>query len=729
MAVSYARAVQALYVEYFGRPADPGGLAYWAGVLERGHGDASALRAEFSGSTEYKSTYGGLDAAATVNEMYRHLFGREAEPGGLVYWADALATGKVGVDLLLETVAGSAQGADMKVLSAKVDVAGRYTEAMAAGGATSYSDQQIAAARGMLATVVDPSSAMRAMFAIGPSLSATGTDGDDTFYLPKRPAPHEPVSFNGGGGQDTLYLNFSASQVGLAWPGDTVPQRLTFSLPDSTISQHDSADWSTPAYVAIEGVESFMLRNGQVLSRADLDLVLSKLRPMQLATLAEGLYQAGFSDQAIGDGLAVIRGSGGADNMKLTAQAAYLFGDAGDDQFVAGVDAERSPHIVFGGLGVNSIDYSAASERLVVESGYSANGALQNWTSKAQVRNAGAIDQLYNIDQLTGSAYGDLFFLDSSSMLHEIDGGGGQDSASINIPLAMLDISDDGPFGLRVNSTYYTNVETFTTADGFTLAASDIMKAAGGVYANRVDVVERMLDMNLPIASSQYQIQRGTAAGDTFALGAQATLYFGGAGIDHFVAGSGKEQVSHYLMGGTDLGNSVSDAAAASGIVYANTWYSGQDYKVMGLRTVVNGNSVDYLSYVNRITGSAFDDRFYVALSDSPQDNPSMIDGGAGIDTLVLTASFETHDIYKTASGGLRYGDLAEVRDIERIVNSAGLTASMADLLKALDTFDGGHARLDDVFKKMQELGMTVTQDHEHHGLAPVVGVPPPEVA
>lgn len=726
--VLHARAVQALYVAYFGRPADPAGLAHWAGVLAQHHGDLGAIRAGFSGSSEYRATYSGLDAAATVNEMYRHLFGREAERDGLAYWSQALAAGAVSIDLLLETMAGSAQGSDLAALTAKVDVADRFTQALATSGRSgSYDAAQIAAAKALLATVTDAASAARAIQSIEASTPPVGTDGDDTFYLLQRPPAGEPPLFNGGNGNDKLHLGFTTSELGIAWPaGGTAPRQLSISLPDSSLAG-EAASLSRGAYFIVDGVESFVFKDGQVLSRADLDLVLAKLRPLQLATLAEGLYQAGFGDMAIGGGTAVVRGTAAADTLAAGAAAAYLFGDAGDDRFVMGADAGQASHLLFGGLGNNSADYSAATGPVTVEHGYSARGVLQHWNSyESVVRNGAAVDRLFNMQALTGSAHGDAFYLDASSTLTAIDGGAGQDSATINLPLARLDILFDSRSGLELDGVVYKNVETFSTADGFTFAAADLLKVADDNFNNRSDAIDRLLDQGLPLASSVFKIERGGTVADTFTLDANATLYFGGSGADNFIAGSGKEKVTHYLMGGMDLGNSVSYAAAAGAIVYANTWYEGKDVRIAGLRTVINGNSVDYLSHVDRITGSSFDDRFYVELADAPKYNPSMIDGGAGIDTLVLQGSYQTHDLYKTANGGLRYGDLAEIRNVERIANSAGLGASVNDVLKTLDLFDGGHARLDDLFKKMQALGMTVTTTAPPHGFADLVGLPEP---
>jgi len=55
MATNYDAAVNSFYLAYYGRPADPAGLAYWSQALAQNNGDFSAIIDAFSTSAEATS--------------------------------------------------------------------------------------------------------------------------------------------------------------------------------------------------------------------------------------------------------------------------------------------------------------------------------------------------------------------------------------------------------------------------------------------------------------------------------------------------------------------------------------------------------------------------------------------------------------------------------------------------------------------------------------------------
>lgn len=63
MATTYHNDIQKLYVAYFGRPADPAGLAFWETQVEAANGSTAAVSAQFAASAEYKSTYAGMTSS------------------------------------------------------------------------------------------------------------------------------------------------------------------------------------------------------------------------------------------------------------------------------------------------------------------------------------------------------------------------------------------------------------------------------------------------------------------------------------------------------------------------------------------------------------------------------------------------------------------------------------------------------------------------------------------
>jgi hypothetical protein len=130
MATDYKNEVQKLYVAYFSRPADTGGLAYWSNLLATNPSGYQVISASFASSKEYHDTYAGMDNAATVNAVYEHLFNRPAEAVGLSYWTNLLNEHKITIDNVVTQIAAGAQGSDKFAYDAKVAVAGAFTARM-----------------------------------------------------------------------------------------------------------------------------------------------------------------------------------------------------------------------------------------------------------------------------------------------------------------------------------------------------------------------------------------------------------------------------------------------------------------------------------------------------------------------------------------------------------------------------------------------------------------------
>src|SRR5471030_1367862 len=167
-----ASQIQALYVAYFNRPADPIGLQFWLDKANAA-GGVAAVANGFSGSPEYTAQYpAGTSYTTIVNQIYQNLFGRPAEPAGLVYWANQLAAGTIDVGHVAYIISQSAQGADLIAVQDKVAAATAFTASLNTTAAiTSYDGSQAAAvASTWLSQVVDDSSLNAAISA--PALAA-----------------------------------------------------------------------------------------------------------------------------------------------------------------------------------------------------------------------------------------------------------------------------------------------------------------------------------------------------------------------------------------------------------------------------------------------------------------------------------------------------------------------------------------------------------------------------
>jgi hypothetical protein len=175
-AAAYGTLVQQLYIAYFGRPADTGGLANFSARLAQlgaatdiesltqayqSSAEVRALIDGFGSSAESAALYSG-DTAAFVTAIYNNVLGRGPDEEGKAFWV-----GKIDAGLLtranasLSIMAGalrntSAQGLlDAVLVNKRVSVGTNFTVALdtAAEQAAYAGDAAAAGARAMLGAV------------------------------------------------------------------------------------------------------------------------------------------------------------------------------------------------------------------------------------------------------------------------------------------------------------------------------------------------------------------------------------------------------------------------------------------------------------------------------------------------------------------------------------------------------------------------------------------------
>ena len=126
--------IQKLYVAYLGRPADPAGLAFWAGQLEQNRDTGlAAVKTALSTSAEFTSASGGLSTEQVVDQLYVGLFDRHPDAAGLMFWANMLQNGTITLADLVSTLADAAQDTDLNVLNNKIAAAEAFTAGLDTG--------------------------------------------------------------------------------------------------------------------------------------------------------------------------------------------------------------------------------------------------------------------------------------------------------------------------------------------------------------------------------------------------------------------------------------------------------------------------------------------------------------------------------------------------------------------------------------------------------------------
>ena len=81
-----------LYLAYFNRIPDYGGLSFWVNEFQSGRYTLAAISQNFATSSEFTTTYGALSNSAFVNRLYTDVLGRPADSAGAAYWTNQLDT-------------------------------------------------------------------------------------------------------------------------------------------------------------------------------------------------------------------------------------------------------------------------------------------------------------------------------------------------------------------------------------------------------------------------------------------------------------------------------------------------------------------------------------------------------------------------------------------------------------------------------------------------------------
>ncbi len=134
--------VQAVYVALFGRPADPGGLAFFNEVTQNG-ADLTPIIGTLANEPEYLRRFDGLSDEEIINAIYQSLFDRDAEPEGMAFFlsvlnpdgasplsASALTDPRDKLELIAVQILSGAQNEDLELVQCRIDAANEFTAAL-----------------------------------------------------------------------------------------------------------------------------------------------------------------------------------------------------------------------------------------------------------------------------------------------------------------------------------------------------------------------------------------------------------------------------------------------------------------------------------------------------------------------------------------------------------------------------------------------------------------------
>ena len=126
---SNAAVLEKAYIAYYGRPADPAGLAFWVDAVNK-TGSVTNMVNLFGNSDEYHNLYSHSSSTDVVTSLYQHLFNRAPEAAGLNFWASNLDAGKLTLANVAYELVNGAQSTDLTILNEKIAAATTFTAAL-----------------------------------------------------------------------------------------------------------------------------------------------------------------------------------------------------------------------------------------------------------------------------------------------------------------------------------------------------------------------------------------------------------------------------------------------------------------------------------------------------------------------------------------------------------------------------------------------------------------------
>lgn len=378
----------------------------------------------------------------------------------------------------------------------------------------------------------------------------------------------------------------------------------------------------------------------------------------------ENVIGSAYNDQITGNVVAnLLIGGDGHDT---------IIGGAGDDTLEGGMGSDY----LDGGDGIDTITYANSSAFVYVDL-----AANANWNGEA------AWDLIYNVENVTGSAYDDI--ITGNSVANLLIGGAGNDTLSGgegNDTLQGGDGDDlligglgsdalDGGAGIDTasfaGSAEFVSVDLSTNShwsgDASWDSITNVENVIGSDYADWI------------VGDSAANALTGGLGNDTLQGGAGNDTLDGGAGDDQLIGGDGDD----LLIGGA--GSDYIDGGAGTDTVS----YAGSSVWVnvdLANNNQWNGDaSWDNITNVENVIGSAYGDNI------TGSSVANLLSGGAGADTL-----------YGLAGNDTIYGD----EDDDIIIGGAGKDVlyggAGADIFKILSLSDSEVGNADTIMDFVQ---------------------------
>lgn len=498
-ASSYYSTVQKAYIAFYGRPADPSGLTYWATRIDAAGGNISSIITAFGNSAEATSLYGGVSNAVAVNNLYQQIFGRDADITGLNYYVGKLLDGSFTLVDIAQRIIDGASGGDATIVANKLTAAQSFTDAIdTAAELIGYSgDAAAVAARSWLDTVdattasvttaqstVTATLASLASGAGGASTTTAlstsvdnleGTNANDTYTAVSNTGSatwNNGDVIDGAGGTDTVSILATGTDttiVGLS-NIETVSVRL---LSDS---QLEAVDWN--------GVDTVTVASNS-LTEADLTLTNADVGSTYVVNGGHDLTISSFVNASASTFATVVNNAGSATSdatvfalAGATGSVANITVAASGTNFVRFDATAGASAITISGAGTLYATGVESTVTTVNASAYAGSLTLNLNTGAAVTVTGGASADRINFGAAGGLTTDDV-----------VDGGAGTDTL-----VATLSTS-------RLNLSNVDNVENFDATFAGVTGLVDASGASLSTLNVRADVASEIAVRNLTVST------------------------------------------------------------------------------------------------------------------------------------------------------------------------------------------------------------------------------------
>ena len=632
-ASTYFAQIQNLYIAYFGRPADPTGLNFWARKVDAANGNVDAVIAGFSASAESAALFGNKSSVDKVIAIYQNAFGRAPEPAGLAFWVQKLDSGEVTQAQASYTIQQNAGPGDKAAVENKLAAAQAFTAQIdTTAEIQGYQGEASAAsARAFLAAVTqDPATATAAVAgaAAAVAASATGiagstftlTQGLDTIVGTSGNDTINAHAFNSVTGADVTTLN-SVDTI----DGGAGTDTLNIEVKDNGASDYNNAIQGT-----ISNVEIININNTAALSAGAIDATT-------LGAAAQQIWQIG--KEAAVTKLAATT-TAGFKNL-ATAQALD----------VTPADTAATATVAFDNIAeASTLNFNATG-----------TGILNSVTISGSVKDTNA-DGTVGATAVGVTVGKDVESLSVNSAvktaLTVVDGAGTKKVSTVNASASTGDIAYNAAASVA-NVTTGAGKDTVTNNFIFTstVKAASVSTGAGD------DTLNVLVDNNTKAINATVTVDAG-AGDDTIVLNANrdATATLGvtltaGAGNDKVTLSDGIDSVAT-----TDV---IDGGEGTDTVIIAGKTLDAEDYIV--LRDVVkNFEAIDFTTLSATVDASRMSAYKSFSFADAAGAITKVAADQALTTTIGLTA---------TAAGYVLDSDLVTAGDQTTYAGTLNITA------------------------------------------------------